>query len=184
MSECTVTIPNSGPVTFVRSHRAKYQRITVRSDKSITVTVPKYGALSEAKRFFESKICWVQKHLKKIDQYIQCSDITDTDIDLEKAQMALFDRLDEFSKRHGFCYNRAGFRRQKTIWGSCSARNNISLNIKIAFLPKELQDYILMHELVHTKVKNHSRKFWTKLDKYTKGRARELSRQLKKYRIR
>ena len=108
----------------------------------------------------------------------------DLDIDLEKAQADLFDRLGYFSKKHRFPYNRAGFRCQKTKWGSCSARNNLSLNVNIAFLPEQLQDYILLHELVHTKIKNHSKKFWAQLDKYTDGRAKELSKELKKHRIR
>jgi len=49
-------------------------------------------------------------------------------------------------------------------------------------LPEKLQDYVLLHELVHTKVKNHSKKFWAELDKYTNGiAAKELSKELKKY---
>jgi len=105
----------------------------------------------------------------------------DLDIDLEKAQINLFDRLGYFSKKYNLPYNRAGFRWQKTRWGSCSGKNNISLNVNIAFLPEELQDYILLHELVHTKVKNHSKDFWAKLDKYTNSRAKELAKKLKKY---
>ena len=78
-------------------------------------------------------------------------------------------------------YNRAGFRCQKTRWGNCSGKNNISLNVNVVFLSGELQDYVLLHELVHTKVKNHSRKFWAELDKYIEGKANELAKKLKKY---
>ena len=174
-------IKNLSSVTFARSSRAKCQQITVRPDKTITVTIPRGGSLSEAKQFLKSKITWIQKQLQKIDQQTQCRDMPDLDIDLEKAQINLFNRLDYFSEKHSFSYNRAGFRCQKTRWGSCSGKNNISLNVNIAFLPEELQDYVLLHELVHTKVKNHSRKFWAELDKYTQGQAKELSKKLKKY---
>ena len=183
MSTSTLTISNLGSVTFTQSPRAKYQRITVRPDKTITVTIPRNGSLSEAKQFLKSKISWIQKQLQKIDQQTQCRDMPDLDIDLEKAQNDLFDCLDYFSKKHKLPYNRAGFRCQKTRWGSCSGKNNISLNVNIAFLPEELQGYILLHELVHTKVKNHSRKFWAELDKYTNGRAKELSKKLKMHRM-
>ena len=183
MSTSTLTIPSLGSVTFAKSPRAKYQRITIRPDKTITVTIPRSGSISEAKQFLKSKISWIQKQLQKIDQHTQCRDMPDVDIDLEKAQVDLFNRLDYFSKKHSFSYNKAGFRCQKTRWGSCSGGNNISLNVNVSFLPEELQDYVLLHELVHTKVKNHSRKFWAELDKYTQGQAKELSKKLKKYRI-
>lgn len=183
MPTTTITISNLGSVTFARSSRAKYQRITVRPDKTITVTIPRGGSLSEAKQFLKTKISWIQKQLQKIDQHTQRRDMPDLDIDLEKAQNDLFDRLDYFSKNQSLPYNRAGFRCQKTRWGSCSGKNNISLNVNIAFLPEELQDYILLHELVHTKVKNHSKDFWAELDKYTNSRAKELAKKLKKYNI-
>ena len=159
MPTTTLTTSKLDPVTFARSSRAKYQRITVRPDKTITVTIPRNGSLSEAKQFLRSKASWVQKQLQKIDLHTQPHDISDLDIDLEKAQTGMFNRLDYFSKKHSFSYNRAGFRCQKTRWGSCSGKNNISLNVNISFLPEELQDYVLLHELVHTKVKNHSKKF-------------------------
>ena len=181
MSTNTLTILNFGSVTFAKSQRAKYQRITVRSDKTITVTIPRGGSLSEAKQFLKTKFSWIQKQLQKIDQHTQHRDMPDLDIDLEKAQVDLFNRLDYYSKKHNFSYNRSGFRCQKTRWGSCSGKNNISLNVNIAFLPEELQDYVLLHELVHTKVKNHSRKFWAELDKYTDSRAKEFAKKLKRY---
>ncbi len=184
MPTTTLNISNLGSVTITRSPRAKYQRITVRPDKTITVTIPRGGSLSEAKQFLKSKISWIQKQLQKIDQHVESQDMPDLDIDLEKAQIHLFNRLDYFSEKYNFPYNRSGFRCQKTRWGSCSGKNNISLNVNIAFLPEELQNYVLLHELVHTKVKNHSRKFWAELDKYTQGQAKGLSKKLKKHRIR
>ena len=184
MSTSTPTISKLDSVNFTRSPRAKYQRITVRPDKTITVTIPRDGSLSEAKQFLKSKISWIQKQLQKIDQQAQRRDMPDLNIDLEEAQINLFHRLDHFSEKYNFPYNRSGFRCQKTRWGSCSGKNNISLNVNIVFLPEELQNYVLLHELVHTKVKNHSRKFWAELDKYMQGQAKELSRKLKKHRIR
>jgi len=183
MPTTTLTISKLDSVNFTRSPRAKYQRITVRPDKTITVTIPRGASLSEAKQFLKSKIPWIQKQLQKIDQHEKLQDTHDLNIDLEKTQNDLFDRLDYFSKKHNLSYNKTGFRCQKTRWGSCSGKNNISLNVNIAFLSEELQDYVLLHELVHTKVKNHSRKFWAELDKYTQGQAKELSKKLKKYRM-
>ena len=52
----------------------------------------------------------------------------------------------------------------KSRWGSCSYNNNISINICVSYLPQRLQDYIILHELMHTKIKNHSRHFWSELN--------------------
>jgi len=109
-----VNIQKLGTVAFIRSQRAKYQRITVRPDTTVTVTIPRSGSLNEAKQFLKSKISWIQKQLQKIEQQTKRRDMPDLDIDLEKAQMNLFDRLDCFSKKHKLAYNRAGFRCQKT----------------------------------------------------------------------
>jgi predicted metal-dependent hydrolase len=177
-------IDNLGPISFTRSPRAKYQRITICPDKTITVTIPRGGSLGQARQFLESKISWIQKQLQKIDQHAQYQAMPDLNVDLEKTQINLFHRLDYFSEKHNLLYNRATFRCQKTKWGSCSDRNNINLNVNLVFLPEELQDYVLLHELVHTKVKNHSKNFWTELDKYTQGQSRQLSKKLKQYRIR
>ena len=104
--------------------------------------------------------------------------------ELNGAQDELFSRLEYFSKKHRLPYNRAAFRCQKTKWGSCSSRNNISLNINIAFLPVHLQDYILLHELCHIRHKNHGKKFWTELDTYCGGQAKGYAKELKTHRIR
>ena len=184
MHTTSLNITNLGTVTFKASSKAKYHRITVYPDKTIKVTIPKKGSLDEAKKFLISKTTWVQKQLDKIERQEKAQEQLDLNIDLQDAQIKLFNRLDYFSKKYSLIYRNAAFRCQKTKWGSCSAKNNISLNINIAFLPHELQDYILLHELVHIKVKNHSRKFWTELDKYTSGQAKELAKKLRNYNLR
>lgn len=104
-----------------------------------------------------------------------------TQIYRNEAHVILPTRLKQLAQMHGFSYNRVTIRNNKRNWGSCSSRNNISLNLQMMKLPDELIDYILLHELVHTEIKNHSEKFWKKLEQVTDNRARELARQVKKY---
>ncbi|MBN2588684.1 MAG: DUF45 domain-containing protein [Sedimentisphaerales bacterium] len=183
MLTTTLTIANLGTVTFTVSSKAKYQRITVYPDKTIKVTIPRNSSLNKAKQFLISKTYWIQKQLDKIDQQIKSQNQLDLNIDLEKAQKNLFHRLEYFSQKYKMFYRSAKFRCQKTKWGSCSGKNNLNLNINIAFLPEELQDYILLHELVHTKIKNHGHIFWAELDKYTNGKAKELAKKLRNYNL-
>jgi predicted metal-dependent hydrolase len=98
-----------------------------------------------------------------------------------EAKKLLPPRLTELAQKHGFQINKISIRNNKRNWGSCSARNNISLNLQMMKLPDELIDYILLHELVHTRIKNHGPLFWSKLDELTNFRARELSKQVRKF---
>jgi predicted metal-dependent hydrolase len=98
-----------------------------------------------------------------------------------EARKLLPPRLKELAVIHGFSCNKVSIRNNKRNWGSCSSRNNISLNLQMMKLPDELIDYILLHELVHTEIKDHSERFWKKLDRITGNKARELAKEVKKY---
>lgn len=91
-------------------------------------------------------------------------------------------RLEELAKKHGFKYKQVAIKNAKTRWGSCSSDNNINLSLHLMRLPDHLIDYVILHELVHTKIKNHSPHFWQLLDQVT-GNARKLDREVKEYRI-
>jgi predicted metal-dependent hydrolase len=80
-----------------------------------------------------------------------------------KGQQVLVPAAQELAWAHGFGLQRVTVRRQRTRWGSCSRDRSLSLNVKLLFLPPELVDYVLLHELCHTVHMNHSRAFWTLL---------------------
>ncbi|MFC1930119.1 M48 family metallopeptidase [Chloroflexota bacterium] len=87
------------------------------------------------------------------------------------------------AKHCNFSYNRVFIRNQKTRWGSCSSKNNISLNMKLVKLPDELIGYVILHELAHTRRKDHSKAFWTEMDKLV-GNGKKMASRLKSYGIR
>jgi predicted metal-dependent hydrolase len=98
-----------------------------------------------------------------------------------EAKQYLPGRTEELAKQFRFKYNHISVRNNRSNWGSCSGRNNLSLNLNLMKLPNHLIDYIILHELSHTLVKNHSEKFYALLDKVTGGKARELSKEIKSY---
>jgi hypothetical protein len=98
-----------------------------------------------------------------------------------EAKKYLPKRLIELASLHGFQYNRVTIRNNKSNWGSCSSQNNINLNLHLMKLPEYLIDYILLHELVHTKEKNHGAGFYAILDRVTGNKARELAKEVKQY---
>jgi predicted metal-dependent hydrolase len=78
----------------------------------------------------------------------------------ERARVVLVPALAECARGLGYAYRRAAIRRQRTRWGSCSARGTISLNSCLLFQTPEVLRYLLVHELVHTRHMNHSHAFW------------------------
>jgi len=82
-----------------------------------------------------------------------------------------------YSEKMNLYPSKVSFRFNKTRWGSCSAKNTLSFNYYLAQLPKELIEYVVVHELAHIRHKNHSKEFWNEVAKYLpdmEARRREL----------
>jgi predicted metal-dependent hydrolase len=77
-----------------------------------------------------------------------------------EAKKYLERRVQELSVHYGFHYNKIFIRSQKTRWGSCSKRKNLSFNWKLIKSPLFVIDYLILHELVHTEFMNHSKQYW------------------------
>lgn len=177
-----VAIDGIGDVLFERSTRARSINISIRSSRAIRVAVPVRVSFKHALAFFHDKSDWVRNHLKKFERIEKFNDslVAPVAIDKKAASKILIPRLAELAQIHAFQYCKVSLRAQRTRWGSCSPKNNISLNIRLATLPQELMDYVLLHELTHTKIKNHSKKFWALLEKQIPN-AKALNKQLRKY---
>jgi predicted metal-dependent hydrolase len=84
----------------------------------------------------------------------------------KKFKVHLTKRLKEISQIMGTHYGTVTIRAQKSRWGSCSYRNNLNFNWKLIFMPLEIIDYVIMHELTHTVHHNHSERFYEMLSSY------------------
>jgi predicted metal-dependent hydrolase len=99
-----------------------------------------------------------------------------------EAKQYLPERVKGLALKFEFSFNKLALKNIKSRWGSCSRKNNINLSIHLMRLPDHLVDYVILHELAHTVHHNHSKRFWTLLDKVTGG-AKSLDKELRKYRI-
>ena len=167
-----------GIIRYIKNIRAKRIIISIKPE-FVRVTVPRRQTLKNAQEFVDKKINWIKKHSNNMKVLIEKSKKLPK-IDREEARENLEKRLSELAEQHNFQYNRVSIRSQRTRWGSCSSKDNISLNMKLLHLPQQLIDYILLHELVHTRVKNHSKDFWNELETVVPN-ARTVDEQLREY---
>ena len=184
MEAKTVELKSVGTVKIERSSRAKNLSLTVRPFKGVRVAVPPRVSFAHAEMFARSKAGWIKKHLDKMERLEHEAQVIKKNhpIDRVEARKYLVARLNQLSEKYGFTYNKVFVKNQKTRWGSCSGKNNINLNMNLVRLPQELIDYTLLHELVHTRVKNHSQRFWDQLDKLL-GDAKRLDKKLSDYKV-
>lgn len=73
-------------------------------------------------------------------------------------------RVTYFAEQHNLMVNQIRIKNQKTMWGSCSSKNNINLNYLLLMAPMKVIDYVIIHELVHTIHRNHSLDFWSSVE--------------------
>jgi predicted metal-dependent hydrolase len=132
----------------------------VRKDTAFTITIP-------ADRDIRSEN--IQLFIKKVL----------TEILRAEAKMHLPGRVKELASAHGFSYNMVYIKNLKSKWGSCSSLGNINLNLALMTLPDHLIDYIILHELSHTREPNHGARFWAVLQSVTNGKAKELDKEVK-----
>jgi predicted metal-dependent hydrolase len=81
----------------------------------------------------------------------------------QQARKVLTNQVNIIAKEHGFQFQKVRISSARTRWGSCSTSGNLSFPWRLVMAPPEVIDYVVVHELVHTRVHNHSAKFWKKV---------------------
>ncbi|MBE9532109.1 MAG: M48 family metallopeptidase [Proteobacteria bacterium] len=178
-----IDIDDIGPVLFVRSLRARRMNVSIRPIKGVRVAIPRSHSLEDALCFVRSRTGWINEQISIINSARERHrDLLDCHpkLSAEETALLLTTRIRELSKLHALPFNRLYLKDYKSRWGSCSVRNDIGLNIKLARLPDELVDYIMLHELTHIRWRGHGKRFWTMLERLNPG-ARELDGRMKDY---
>ncbi len=91
--------------------------------------------------------------------------------------------LKELAERYELTFKRVKITGSRSRWGSCSAIKSINLSCYLMLLPPHLMDYVMLHELAHTREMNHGPRFWELLDEMTEGQAKNLRKELREYKL-
>lgn len=130
-----------------QTYKVRYLHTT---RKSINVKEPIVGVLIVSGKIKDARSCQ-----SKLDEWLK-----------KKAAMHLIPWLEQLANDLGFKCGTVSIRMQRLRWGSCSANGNIQLNAKLLYFPKNVVRYVMIHELCHLKIFNHSPRFWTLVESF------------------
>ena len=196
-----IEYPGLGPVTFWRRAGNRSIRISVKAERGVLVTYPWYTPFAQAERFLLQNSSRLNQMLSRVGKQNRKSLLQNylnsateepnltrlrqrakEALPLRTAQIAAAMRT---LHKRPFAYQRIAIKLNKTNWGSCSAKNNINLNLALPLLPDALRDYVIIHELCHLEHHNHSAEFHRLLNSICLallGRPeRELVKELRGY---
>ena len=152
------------PCFRLHIEQGRYSRFTLRTDEEgITICCPPHVDFSQ-KAVQELLRAAIIRAMKK------------------SAQAYLPPLLAELALHYGFHYKKVKITGSKSRWGSCSTLGSINLSCYLMLLPPHLMDYVILHELTHTREMNHGPKFWEILNELTEGKAHALRAELKNFR--
>ena len=143
------------------SPQARRWRLEVPWGQAPRLTVPRGTSQADVERLLEEKRPWIEKQrLRQVPRL--CLDPSAvSESEARRGARELVSALaEEEAERIGVEYRRIRIGGQRTLWGSCSPGGTLSFNWRLVLAPPEVLDYVVVHELCHLRVPNHSRRFW------------------------
>lgn len=156
-------------------------RLRVHPGGVVVLTVPQTATHGVIQEFLRSRARWLADAVKRMMQFkaLPVSGRRDYLKYKEEARVFVRERVEYWNQFYRFEHGRIAIKNTKRTWGSCSAKGNLNFSFRLLFLPRELADYVVVHELSHLKEHNHSRAFWA-LVAVTLPNYKELRRELKR----
>ncbi len=175
LTELIIALENEEiKVEIVRSKR-RSMALQIRTDGSVLARVPMRVSDRTIRRFVTSHARWIEENRSQMfarRQYLAENpyDIPEweslTASDKKIAKQKIIERVDYYADCMGIDYGSISMRNQKSRWGSCSSKGNLNFNYRLAYLPQELLDYVVVHELAHRRHMDHSKTFWQEVETY------------------
>lgn len=139
-------------------HRdVKYPRLEFKTGELVLI-LPRGDDPEEV---MKRHLDWIEKKRRFIEKCLEDSkDKELAERDEQELKELVHSLIDVFSRELGVEVNRVYFRRMKTKWASCSPKRNLTVNTLTRYLPAELIEYVVFHEMVHLLERRHNERFW------------------------
>ena len=140
-------------------------------DQRVIVRAPKGAKRAEIERFLLKHEDWIEKHLEEAKRRKSLSEsaekLTESELRqlVSSAKETIRARVEYFAPMIGVTFQKITIRAQKTRWGSCSSKGNLSFNCLLMLAPDGALDSVVVHELCHLKEMNHSKSFYDEVFK-------------------
>jgi predicted metal-dependent hydrolase len=150
-----------------RSPRARRWRLEVPWGQPARLTVPRRMSAGEIETVLAGHRDWIGEQRRRHVPRLRLDPFAVSEVEARRAARELVSVLaEEEAERIGVSYGRIRIADQRTLWGSCSARGTLSFNWRLVLAPFDVLDYVVVHELCHLSVPNHSKRFWALVEKH------------------
>jgi predicted metal-dependent hydrolase len=153
---------------IIRSRRRTLS-VEISRDLRVIVRAPLRLPQREIARFLAERSDWIEEHLaqarRRLARAADMPKLTDAEQQelRRRAKETIPGRAEHFARLLGVSFGRVSFRFQRTRWGSCSAKGDLSFNCLLLLCPPEVLDYVVVHELCHRRHMDHSKRFWAEV---------------------
>jgi len=154
-------------VEIRRSRRARRWRMEVPWDRPARLVAPPWMSQAEIDRVLADKRPWIEEQRRRQVPRLGLDRLAVSEAEGRiRARRLVSELAEEEAGLIGVSYRRIRIGAQRTLWGSCSGRGTLSFNWRLVLAPPDVVDYVVVHELCHLRVPNHSRVFWTLLERH------------------
>jgi predicted metal-dependent hydrolase len=147
------------PTVFVRHRWARRYILRLLDNGTLRVTLPRWGSKREAQAFVERSEPWIAKQLLKREALPPIVRPDEPQL-RRRAATELPVELLTLAAAHDIIVTRVSVRNQRSRWGACSSTGSITLNWRLILVPPFVREYVMIHELMHRRELNHSKRFW------------------------
>jgi predicted metal-dependent hydrolase len=150
-----------------RSSRARRWRLEVPWGEAPRLTVPRSMSQAEVERVLRDRRSWIEEQRRRQVPRLALEGLAVSESAARADARELVSSLaDKEAKLLEVAYQRIRIGGQRTLWGSCSPAGTLSFNWRLVLAPAAVLDYVVVHELCHLRIPNHSQRFWALVEEH------------------